>query len=148
MQLIDIPILITGAGPTGLTLANLLAKMNIPFMLVEKNSQPSLDSKAFGIHARSLEIFDQIGIADRAVAEGKVDNKVHLVIKDKVTWKADISNYIEGKSNYPHFLILPQQKTEQLLIDALEKQGVWYIGNHKRCFRKGNKSTHTISVGL
>jgi 2-polyprenyl-6-methoxyphenol hydroxylase-like FAD-dependent oxidoreductase len=64
-------ILITGAGPTGLTMANLLARMDIPFLLIDKNARPSQDSKAFGIHARTLEIFDQLGIAEKAIEKGK-----------------------------------------------------------------------------
>lgn len=118
-----IPVLITGAGPTGLTMANLLARMDIPFLLIDKKPHPSRESKAFGIHARTLEIFDQLGIAEKAIHQGNIDNTVHVLIKNKEAAKFRLREIIPGESSFPYFLILAQHKTEQLLMDALESQG-------------------------
>lgn len=115
-------VLITGSGPTGLTLANLLARMGIPFYLIDKKKEPSRDSKAFAIHARSLEIFSQLGITEKAIEQGSIDTNVHFVIKNREKTVFRLKNFISGKSNYPHLLILAQNKTEQLLIDALKLQ--------------------------
>src|SRR5690554_6423262 len=114
----DIPILITGAGPTGLTLANLLTKMGIPFLLIDRKACPSRNSKAFGVHARTLEIFDQLGIAKRAILEGNIDNTIHLMIKGKEAAKLRLKEILPGETRYPYLLILQQDKTEKLLVEA------------------------------
>jgi len=53
-------ILIVGAGPTGLSLGCQLLRYGIDFIIVEKNESITPYSKAIGVHARTLEIFDQI----------------------------------------------------------------------------------------
>jgi 2-polyprenyl-6-methoxyphenol hydroxylase-like FAD-dependent oxidoreductase len=124
-------ILITGAGPTGLTMANLLARMGIPFLLIDKNAQPALDSKAFGIHARTLEIFDQLGIAEKAVEQGNIENTLHIFIKKKEIINFRIKELLTGETKYPYFLILEQNKTEELLIESLEELGAKVNWQHE-----------------
>lgn len=114
------PVLIVGAGPTGLTMANLLARMNIPFHLVDKNDGPSKESKAFAIHARTLEIFKQMGLVERAIKEGNIDNTIHLIIKGKEAAKLRLKEMLPGESNYPYLLILPQDKLEELMVESIE----------------------------
>ncbi|MEX0646801.1 MAG: FAD-dependent monooxygenase [Balneolaceae bacterium] len=148
---IEKPILITGAGPTGLTLANLLARMGIPFFLIDKKSHPSRESKAFGIQARSLEIFDQIGFAQKAIREGIVDNTVHLVIKGKETARLDLENFVPGETRYPHLLILPQDRTEKLMIEALKEHEEKVQWEHEltqlKEHKNGVNATIKISAG-
>src|SRR5690554_1118989 len=127
----DKPILITGAGPTGLTMANLLTKMKIPFLLIDKKAHPSRNSKAFGVHARTLEIFDQLGIAKSAIHEGSIDNTLHLLIKGKEAAKLRLKEILPEETKYPYLLILQQDKTEKLLIEALEGQGQKVHWNHE-----------------
>ena len=52
--------LIAGAGPVGLTLACLFIKNNLPFKIIDKKSSISIHSKALGVHAKTLELFDEI----------------------------------------------------------------------------------------
>ena len=63
-------ILIVGAGPVGLTLAILLKQYDVPFRIIEKNNGPSNTTKAMAIHARTLEIFRELGIVDEAINQG------------------------------------------------------------------------------
>jgi 2-polyprenyl-6-methoxyphenol hydroxylase-like FAD-dependent oxidoreductase len=116
-------VLIVGAGPTGLTMANLLAKSEVTFMLIDKSSGPAKNSKAFGIHARTLEVFHQIGIAEKCIQAGRTDNTIRIVVKGKVAAEFSASEIVPGKTRYPYFLILPQNETEQLLEEALEDKG-------------------------
>lgn len=130
-ELQDIPVLITGAGPTGLTLANLLARMKIPFIIIDKNPHPSRESKAFAVQARSLEIFDQLGIAEKAVEQGKTELQVHFLAKGKEAATLDLKGLIPDETPFPYLLILAQNKTEKLLADALSAQGQQVLWEHK-----------------
>ncbi|HSJ66808.1 MAG TPA: FAD-dependent monooxygenase [Anditalea sp.] len=121
--MINPELLIVGAGPTGLTLANLLAKVGVDFMIIDSKEKPTQDSKAFGIHARSLEIFSQLGIAEELIAEGNIDNTFHIMSKAQEVASFKINNILPGETPYPYFLILPQHKTERRLVEALNTQG-------------------------
>src|SRR5882762_3120677 len=63
-------ILIVGAGPTGLVMAHELARYGVSCRLIEKTSQRSLTSRAIGIHARTLEVFELMGVVDDFLAAG------------------------------------------------------------------------------
>jgi len=67
-------VMIVGAGPVGLTLAILLVRWDISFYLIEKNPDISKESNAFNLQARTLKIFDQLGIAEDAINQGEIDN--------------------------------------------------------------------------
>jgi 2-polyprenyl-6-methoxyphenol hydroxylase-like FAD-dependent oxidoreductase len=68
----DADVLIAGAGPTGLMLAGELALAGVDVTIVERRaSQDLAGSRAGGLHSRTIEIFDQRGIADRFLAEGQ-----------------------------------------------------------------------------
>jgi hypothetical protein len=65
-----VPILIAGAGPTGLVLAIALAKQGIPFRIIDDDRGPGEHSRAMVVHARTLEFYHQLGIADEVIAAG------------------------------------------------------------------------------
>src|SRR5437763_7459362 len=69
----DHAVVIAGGGPTGLMLAGELALAGIDVVIVERRTSQDLDgSRAGGLHARTIEVLDQRGIADRFLAEGQV----------------------------------------------------------------------------
>jgi 3-(3-hydroxy-phenyl)propionate hydroxylase len=64
-------VLIAGGGPTGLMLAGELALAGVDVAIVERRARQELiGSRSGGLHARTIELFDQRGIADRFLAEG------------------------------------------------------------------------------
>src|SRR3712207_359879 len=66
-------VVIAGAGPTGLMLAGELALAGIDVVIVERRASQDLPgSRAGGLHARTIEILDQRGIADRFLSQGQV----------------------------------------------------------------------------
>src|SRR5215475_13939644 len=108
-------ILIVGAGPTGLSLGCQLLRYGIDFIIVEKNETVTPYSKAIGVHARTLEIYEQIGLAPQAVEQGTIANKVRLLAGGEVRGEMELANIGEGLSPFPFVLMLEQSKNERLL---------------------------------
>ena len=64
-------VLIVGAGPTGLMLANQLARRGVRAMIIDRHAGPALQTRALGVQARSMEIYAQLGIVERALELGR-----------------------------------------------------------------------------
>src|SRR6266496_262772 len=121
-------VLIIGAGPTGLSLACQLVRYGIDFVILEKKEGVTPHSKAIGVQARTLEIYDQIGLAQKAVEHGTVAGKGRLLVGGEVRGELDFSNIGEGLSPYPYLLMLEQSKNERLLYEYLQshrKEVLW-----------------------
>ncbi|HVL01128.1 MAG TPA: FAD-dependent monooxygenase [Dongiaceae bacterium] len=107
---------IIGAGPSGLTLANELLRLGVPFELIERRTERTVDSKAFALHARSLEVFRRMGIADGLLERG-------LAVDGMAAW-AGRKKVLGGDlrvldSEFPFVLSIPQADTEAVLLDNL-----------------------------
>lgn len=113
-------VVIIGAGPTGLSLACQFVRYDIDFVILEKNEGVTPYSKAIGVQARTLEIFEQIGLAQKAVEQGTISGKGRLLIDGEVRGELDFSNIGEGLSPFPFVLMLEQSKNEQLLYEYLQ----------------------------
>ena len=125
---INTDVVIIGAGPTGLSLACQLVRYGIRFVIIEKNEGVTPYSKALGVHARTLEIYEQIGLAQKAIERGAIAGKVRLLAGGEVRGEMDLSNIGEGLSPYPFVLMLEQSKTERLLYEYLQsrrKEVLW-----------------------
>lgn len=72
-----LPVLIVGAGPTGLTLACELARRGIQIRIIDKDPAYHRGSKAKGIQPRSLEIMNDLGIANAFMEAGISDLIIH-----------------------------------------------------------------------
>jgi len=116
-------VIIVGAGPTGLSLACQLTRYGVDFVVVEKKEGITPFSKALGVHARTLEIYEQIGLAEKAVAQGVIAGKVRMLESGKIVGEVDLSNFGEGLSSYPFLLVLEQSENERLLYEYLQSQG-------------------------
>ncbi len=116
-------VIIIGAGPTGLSLACQLARHGIDFVVIEKNESVTPYSKAIGVQARTLEIYEQLGLAQKAVERGAITGKVRLVAEGEVRSEFNLSNIGEGLSAFPYVLMLEQSKNEKLLYEYLQSHG-------------------------
>jgi 2-polyprenyl-6-methoxyphenol hydroxylase-like FAD-dependent oxidoreductase len=67
----DIDVLTVGAGPTGLMLANQLVRRGVRVQIIDRHPGPSLQTRALGVQARTLEIYSHLGIVERALELGK-----------------------------------------------------------------------------
>lgn len=103
-------VLIAGAGPTGLMLASELALARVDVALVERRpTQELAGTRAGGLHARSLEVLDQRGIAERFVSQGR---PVQIASFARTT--LDISD-LPTRHNYG--LALVQNHIERILAE-------------------------------
>jgi 2-polyprenyl-6-methoxyphenol hydroxylase-like FAD-dependent oxidoreductase len=116
-------VLIAGAGPTGLALALWLTRLGVPFRIVDKAAHPGEHSRALAVQARTLEFYDQIGIAGPVVAEGLKFGAVNLWVKGERSGRVMVGDAGEGLSRYPYVLILPQDQHEQILTEQLRALG-------------------------
>lgn len=124
----DPPVLIVGAGPTGLVLALWLAKAGVPFRLIDKNPGPGLASRAMAVQARVLEFYRQLGIADEVIAAGFLLERLHLRNRSRELASIEVGNAGVGLSPFPFVLSLPQDDHERLLTARLRAEGhavVW-----------------------
>jgi 2-polyprenyl-6-methoxyphenol hydroxylase-like FAD-dependent oxidoreductase len=113
-------VLIVGAGPTGLALACQFVRYGVDFVILEKNQSITPYSKAIGVHARTLEIYEQLGLAEKAVKQGTIAGKGRLFIGGEQRGELDFSHIGEGLSDFPFVLMLEQSKNEQLLYEYLQ----------------------------
>src|SRR5215213_10161824 len=110
-------VLIAGAGPTGLMMACQLAINKIPFRIIDKNEDHTTQSRALVVQARSVEIFDQMGIAEKAIQKGQVAKAIGAFFNGKKVLHLVVNNIGEGLTKFPFFLMLEQLHTESILID-------------------------------
>lgn len=117
-------ILIVGAGPTGLALAYSLARQGVPFRIIDKNAGTGTASRALAVHARILEQYEQLGLAERNIKRGHPI--LSLDVSDGKEVKATLKFHDLGKglSPFPFILSLPQDEHEEILVDELSKIGV------------------------
>ena len=116
-------VLIIGAGPTGLALANQLARHGVDFLIVDKREGTTPHSRAIGVQARTLEIYDQMGIAHNLISKGLHADKVRLVGGGEIRGELDLQNLGKGMSPFPFLLIVEQGIHEALLYEHLRSSG-------------------------
>jgi 2-polyprenyl-6-methoxyphenol hydroxylase-like FAD-dependent oxidoreductase len=121
----DKPILIVGAGPTGLALALWLTRFGVAVRIIDKTAEPGTTSRALAVQARTLEFYRQIGIADAVVAAGVKVEDLNFWAKGARAARVPIQRLGEGMSPYPFPLVFPQDAHERLLIEQLDTLGVW-----------------------
>lgn len=117
-----VQVLIVGAGPTGLVMAHELARYGIEFRVIDKHASPLELTKSAALHARTLEIFEDLGVIGRVMEEGqRVD---HLFLRTKYKDRVHLDFTDLENTRFDHMVDLPQNRTEHILIDALEERGI------------------------
>jgi len=120
----DTDVLIVGAGPTGLMLANQLARRRVRVRIIDRHAGPARESRALGVQARTLEIYSHLGIADQAVALGKKADGAVLWAEGRRAARVPLGDIGRDVSPYPYLLVLGQDDNERLLGDALRARGL------------------------
>lgn len=129
-KIVDTDVLIVGAGPTGLMLANCLTKLGVTSILLDGKSEPTLESRALVHQARTLEIYDQLGMVDRVLAQAEVASEIVPGFEDRRFGPVNLQRLATGVTPYPHLYVLEQSKTERLLVENLEQLGGHVYWSH------------------
>lgn len=114
-------VLVVGAGPTGLTMAIELARRGVDVRIIDASPGPAIETRALGMQARTLELFDKISVTESAIARGLPVEAFSVFSENKQIVHVRMSGL---ETPYPFTLMLPQHETESLLADRLGSFGI------------------------
>jgi 2-polyprenyl-6-methoxyphenol hydroxylase-like FAD-dependent oxidoreductase len=117
---VDTDVLIVGAGPVGLFLANECARRGLRWRLIEARASQSVHSKALAIFPRTLEIFDMAGLVRPFLDAANRVTSVALMAHGR---RLAHLRFAPQESPYPFVAMVPQDVTERLLAEALQRRG-------------------------
>lgn len=112
-------VLIVGAGPSGLMMAAQLLRYGIQPLIIDSKDGPTRYTKALAVQARTLEIYRQLGIVDRALAEGIKASGINFNLQGKNIASLSFAGVGQEQTPFPFVLFYPQSKNERLLLDEL-----------------------------
>ncbi len=146
--------LIIGAGPVGLTAALELNRRGLPFKIIDNDGEPTPESRALAINARTLEILESSGVSEKLIEAGNKVEKITVRNQQQTLLNVDIT---QSPHKYNFLLVLPQSQTETILIEALKEQSQnveWYtslksitpMDNLFKCNLETNDELKTISA--
>ncbi|MFI5585552.1 FAD-dependent monooxygenase [Amycolatopsis sp. NPDC051758] len=113
-------VLIAGAGPAGLAAAIALAEAGVDFVLLDRQAEGANTSRACVIHARTLEVLAELGVTERLKELGVVVPT--FTVRDGATVLAKVE-FGGLPTDYPYTLMVPQDRTEALLLERLREAG-------------------------
>lgn len=116
----DIDVLIVGAGPVGLFLANESARRGLRWRLVEARATQSRHSKALAIFPRTLEIFDMAGVVAPFLEAANRVTSIAVATPGRTLARM---RFAPDNSPYPFIAMVPQDQTERLLVEQLHRRG-------------------------
>jgi 2-polyprenyl-6-methoxyphenol hydroxylase-like FAD-dependent oxidoreductase len=125
------PILIIGAGPTGLMMACQLRRMGVDCITVDSKKGPTEESRAVVVQTRTLEIYDQMDLAAQAMAQGAPMRQVQVYGPRGRISMLPFQDLGKGLSKFPEALIFEQSKNEALLYEDLRKHGGEVLWEHE-----------------
>ncbi len=115
-------VLIVGAGPSGLMMAAQLLRYGVQPLVIDSKKGPTNQSRALAVQARSMEIYRQMGLADRALQEGIQAESVSIQNDEKELVNLSLKNLGKNSTLFPFVHLLEQSKNERLLLDFLTQK--------------------------
>ena len=115
-------VLVAGAGPTGLSLGAQLQRCGVPFRIIDRAPSAAVESRALGVQARTLEVLDSIGLADRLVERGVPVTRLAIHFDGSPTASLDLAN-LAPDTAFQFILLISQADTESLLTEHLAGRG-------------------------
>ncbi|MBL7260369.1 FAD-dependent monooxygenase [Paractinoplanes lichenicola] len=116
-------VLVAGAGPTGLMLANWLVKLGVDVIVADGKEGPTRESRALVVQARSLEIYDQLGLGDQVLDAAHRADAVAPGFLDRAFGRVPLGPLGGDVSPHPFIEVLEQSRNEEILYENLQKLG-------------------------
>lgn len=120
----DTDVLVVGAGPTGLMLANQLGRRGVRVMIIDRHAGPSRETRALGVQARTLEIYAKLGLAERAIGLGTRGTGANLWARGRKMARVPLGEAGKGITPYPFVLVLGQDDNERIMGEKLKDWGL------------------------
>jgi 2-polyprenyl-6-methoxyphenol hydroxylase-like FAD-dependent oxidoreductase len=114
-------VVIVGAGPVGLVAACELARRGVGIRIIDKLEQPTSESRAIAIHARSCDMLDRMGVLDDLIATGVKSTGMNMFASGKKMCRVPLEIV---DSAFAYTLVTAQTETERVLTDHLAALGV------------------------
>lgn len=138
---LDADVLLVGAGPVGLFLANECARRGLRWRLLEARPSQSEHSKALAIFPRTLEIFDMAGLVAPFLENANRVTSVAVMSHER---RLAHMRFAPEESPYPFVAMVPQNITERLLVEALRRKGG--VIDYETTFRSAEQLNDCVSV--
>jgi 2-polyprenyl-6-methoxyphenol hydroxylase-like FAD-dependent oxidoreductase len=119
-----VDVLVVGSGPSGLMLACQLARHGVSFRIIDERADRAHESRAFGVQARTMEIFDQLGLADELLARAGRAEPVRAHADGKAIADLRFEDLLAKDTRFPALYLIPQPETEQVLLADLDARQV------------------------
>ena len=123
-SILDTDVLVVGAGPTGLMLANQLGRRGVRALIIDRHAGPSLQTRALGVQARTLEIYSGLGIVEQALELGTRSTGANMWAEGRRMARVPLGEAGRSLTPYPFVLILGQDDNERLMGAALSRWGM------------------------
>src|SRR5262245_61614742 len=117
-------VLISGAGPTGLMLAYLLAHEGVSFRILDLAEGRARESRALGVWPKSMELFQSVGLSDRVLEQGRPIHGASTYLNGRNLANISFSEIGRDDTPYPYLFILAQSASEGILEAALGEFGI------------------------
>jgi 3-(3-hydroxy-phenyl)propionate hydroxylase len=125
-----VPVVIVGAGPVGLAMGLLLARYQIPSIILDDEGPMIEGSRAICIERHTLEIFDRLDVAAPMLAKGVTWSVGRVFYGERELFQFEFP--AAGENQIPRFINLQQYYTEQYLVDGVQRQKLCDLRWHHR----------------
>ena len=140
-------VLIIGAGPTGLMLANQLNRFGIDFIIIDGKSGPTEQSRALAVSARSMEVYQQLGLAKQVKEDSTEVTGFQIFQNGNKKAEVNLENLGNGLSDFPNFMnAFEQSKNEALLFNNLKDKKENILWNYQ--FQNFEEYSDFIKVNI
>ncbi|MDC3411900.1 FAD-dependent oxidoreductase [Terrihalobacillus insolitus] len=116
------PVIIVGAGPVGVTLAEMLSQNGITTILLEKAKEPNREWRASTFHAGTLELLEETGVVEEMIKRGIKADKVQYRDRNEGLYAEFDFNLLKDETKYPYRLQLSQSSYVQIVYERLSKR--------------------------
>jgi 2-polyprenyl-6-methoxyphenol hydroxylase-like FAD-dependent oxidoreductase len=116
-------VLVIGAGPTGLAMGCQLARHGVSFRIVDDREDRVDESRAIGLQARTMEMFDDLGLASEFLAVARRADPVRIMIRGRDVAALRFAE-LGDDTRFPGLFLVPQPETERILRDQLRARGL------------------------